>query len=628
MENKFLTKFDSVKTKFLKILKDDIFKQEIEAFTKYNIIDENNMFNYIYMHNYYEKLIDNPFDYKVNIISKNNEQIKSFISSLLNEPNINIDFSKKLLYQAYINFNDKSQKKLFDLYILEDNEKKMIIVNKTIKEIFDFINSEENKNNILINKENPELLITPTDYKFNSYPSILFKFYVGENYEKDIIPLLKKSLEKEYIEKNENLKLIEKDILNNYFNNKNTLYLNEQIFHRTTSIYSTINIFLYGKDDWEKNKESILDFIKFKKEEKFKDILINNIICNFKENKLYFIDKEKEKDLFNSNTSYDDENNYNLSDNIYKIIYNHFKNEMNFAKTYLINYNSLINDHLKISLNKTDPLKSNEDIVNFLKNYIKSSLKTEEENYIKERDNLFQEIISLPKNTLFESLTNIKQEIDSKYLISNSTFEYLQTEIMKYLSDYQSQIFSYITQLDNLNINIFYSLKKVLNEQGIYSLNFDGLIKIITVEKIAIQDPIQNLLQQNKNTFAQILASFGISGIVGGAAGFITGRAVTTVGASATAGTFGGPIGIGVGVVFGVGTLFAQARSHFKGNRGHINNLFEEVNNNVKKAVNDVEESINKEIEKIRNTMEKDINEIKKVIDIIIDRAIKLLSEQ
>ena len=132
MENKFLTKFDSVKTKFLKILKDDIFKQEIEVFTKYNIIDENNMFNYIYMHNYYEKLIDNPFDYKVNIISKNNEQIKSFISSLLNEPNINIDFSKKLLYQTYINFNDKSQKKLFDLYILEDNEKKMIIVNKTI----------------------------------------------------------------------------------------------------------------------------------------------------------------------------------------------------------------------------------------------------------------------------------------------------------------------------------------------------------------------------------------------------------------------------------------------------------------------------------------------------------------
>ena len=627
MENKFLTKFNSVKSKFLKTLKDEIFKEEIETFAKYNIIDENNMYNYIYIHNYYEKLIDNPLEYKINLISNDNEQLKSFISLLFEEPNIINDFKKQYLYQTYINFNDKSKKNLFDLYILEDNEKKMLIVNKPIKEIFDFIKNEENAKNLKINKENPEILITPTDYKFNAYPSIIFKFYFSENYEKDIIPLMNKNLEKEYIEKNENLKLFEKDILNKYFNNKNTLYLNEQIYHRTTSILSTLNIFLYNNDEWEKKKTSIIDKIKYKKDEKFKDILINNIICNFNEKKLYYIDKEKEKDLFNSNTSYDDENNYILNDNIFKIIYNHFKNEMNFAKTYLINYNSLINDHLKISLNKTDPLKSNEDIVNFLKNNLQSSIKTEEENYIKERDNLFQDIITIPKNTLLQNLSNIKQEIDSKYFITNKTFEYLHSETIKYLSNFQSQILSYITQLDNLNINIFYTIKKILNEQGIYSINFDGLIKIIAVERISIQDPIQNLLQQNKNTFTQLLASFGISGVVGGAAGFITGKAVATVGASATAGSLGGPIGIGVGVVLGVGTLFAQTRRHFKGNRGNINNLFEEINNNIKKTLDNVEESINKEIEKIRSTMEKDINEIKKVMDIIVDRAIKLLSE-
>ena len=79
MENKFLTRFDSVKEKFRKNLKDNIFKQEIETFTKYNIIDENNMFNYIYIHNYYENLIENPVEYKINIISKNKEQIISFI---------------------------------------------------------------------------------------------------------------------------------------------------------------------------------------------------------------------------------------------------------------------------------------------------------------------------------------------------------------------------------------------------------------------------------------------------------------------------------------------------------------------------------------------------------------------
>jgi hypothetical protein len=617
MENKFLTKFDSVKSKFINNLKDDIFKQEIETFTKYNIIDENNMFNYIYMHNYYKKLLDDPFVYKINIISNNNEQIKSLLSLLFKEPIENLNLNKQSIYQTYINFNDKSQKNLFDSYIIKDNEKKLLIENKPIKEIFDHINVEENS----------EILITPNDFKFNIYPSIIFKFYIDENIEKDIIPIINKNLEKEYIEKNENLKLFEKDILNQYFNNKNTLYLNEQIYHRTTSILSALNIFLYNKDEWEKNKESIINNIKYKNDEKLKDILINNIICNFNENKLYYIDKEKEKDLFNSNTSYDDENNYNLNDNIYKIIYNHFKNEMNFAKTYLINYNSLINDHLKITFNKTDPLKSNDDIINFFKNNIKSSIETEVENYNKERESIFQDIISIPKNTLLENLSNIKQEIDSKYFITNNTFEYLHSEINNYLSNFQSEILSYITQLDNLNINIFYNLKKILNEQGIYSLNFDGLIKIIAVERISIQDPIQNLLQKNKNTFAQILASFGISGVVGGASSFITGRALTTVGASATAGTFGGPIGIGVGVVLGVGTLFAQARSHFKGNRGHINNLLEEINNNIRKTVDNVEESINKEMEKIRDTMEKDINEIKKVMDIIVDRAIKLLSE-
>ena len=625
MENKFLTKFDSVKSKFQKNLKDNIFKQEIETFTKYNIIDENNMFNYIYIHNYYESLLENPFEYKVNIISKNKDQLISFISLLFNEPNIELNLNKQFNYQTYINFNEKKQKKLYDLY-LSNKEKKLLIVNKSIKEILKSINDENNKDDILINKENSEYLITPTDYKFNSYPSILFQFYAYENNEADIIQIINKNLEEEYSERNKKLILLEKDILNKYFNDKNNLYLNEQIYHRKTSLLSNINIFLFTDEDWEQKNTSVLDDIKIKTEEKYKDIIINNIICNNEKNKLYFIDKEKEKDLFNSNSSYD-ENFYNLSENIYKIVYNHFKNEMNFTKTYLINYNSLINDHMKITFSKSEPLILNEDIIDYLKNNIKVLIKNNEEKYLQERDKLFQEVITLPKNTLLEKITSIKQEIDSKYFITNGTFEYLQNEILKYLSEYQSQLITYMTQIDNLNINIFYSLKKILNEQGIYSINFDGLLKIVAVERITIQDPIQNLLQQHQNTFTQILKSFGLSGIVGGAASFITGRAVTSVSASAAAGTFGGPLGIGVGVVLGVGTLFAQARSHFKGNRGMINNLFEEINNNVGQTINMVEESINKEKEKILESMEKDIKEIKIVIDIIIDRVIKLLSE-
>ena len=621
MENKFLSKFDSVKTKFNKKIKDTIFIKEIDTFKKYNIIDENNMFNYIYIHNYYQNLIENPFVYKINIISKNREQIASFISLLLHEENIKFELTKKLFYQTYLKSNnDKKSQKVFDLYMEKPEEKNKNIIqqNKSFKEIIDFINNENNNN---------EYLITSGEYKFNSYPSLLFQIFTGENYETDIIPMINKDLNKDYLEKNKNFILFQKGILTKYFNDKNTLYLNEQIYHRATSLLSTLNIFLYNESEWEQNKTSLIEQIKVKEEEKYKDILINNIIYNIDKNILYYIDKEKEKDLFNSNTIHDEENNFNLLENIYKITYTHFKTEMNYVKTYLLNYNSLINDHMKITHTEDAQIIKNEEIAENFKNNIASLIKTEEEEYFKERKQLFDEVESLPKDNLLQNISRIKQEIDSKYFITNNTFNHLQTEISKYLSQYQSEVLSYMTQLDNLNINFFYRLKKILNEQGIYSRNFDGLIKIITVKKISIQDPIQNLLQQNNNTFAQILKGFGLSGIVGGTASFLTGRAVTTVGASAATGTFGGPLGIGVGVVLGVSTLVASARHHFKGNRGTINALFEEVNNNIIQMINNVDDSVKKEIEKIIESMENDIKEIKNFIDILVDRVIKILTE-
>ena len=194
MEKKFLKRFDLVKSKFKKNLKDNIFKQEIEKFTKYNILDENNMFNYIYIHNYYENLIENPFGYKVNIISKNKEQIISFISFLFDEKDINYNFDKKFMFQTSIFFNDKSEKKFYDLYLVKDNEKAKISTNKSFKEILDYLNDEKNKDELLIKNKDNEILITITDNNFNSYPSAIFNFFTGENYEKDIIPLIKANL--------------------------------------------------------------------------------------------------------------------------------------------------------------------------------------------------------------------------------------------------------------------------------------------------------------------------------------------------------------------------------------------------------------------------------------------------
>jgi hypothetical protein len=282
---------------------------------------------------------------------------------------------------------------------------------------------------------------------------------------------------------------------------------------------------------------------------------------------------------------------------------------------------------MKITFTKADPLMPNEDIIINLKNNISTLIKNAEDDYIQKRDQLFQNVQTIPKDILANNMANIKQDIDSRYFITNGVLDNFQTEIINFLSNYQSQILSYMTEIDNLNINIFYTLKKLLNKQGIFSMNFDGLIKIIAVERIKVQDPIKDLLQEKKNTLKDVLASFGLSGIVGGAASFLAGKATSTMGAEAAAGTFGGSVGIGVGVVMGVGTLLVQARNHFKGNRETINSLFDEMKKNILETINIVEESINKEKEKIVESMEKDIKEINAFIDIIIDRVIKLLSE-
>ena len=614
MENKFLKRFDLVKTRFNNKLKDNLFKEEIEAFIKYNIIDENNMFNYIYIHNIYQYLIENPYKYKINIISKNKEQITQFIYQLFNEKEINIINNKKFIYETYINFNDKKIiNNLYNLYSY-DKDRQLLLKDKTIKEIEEYLN-QNNINN---------LLITSKDFEFNTYPSIQFNFlFEGEE------KIIKDNLEKEYIEKNEKINSIEKNILNEYFSNKNSLYLNDQIYYRDSLLLSTINIFLYEDEEWDKNKESIIEKISIKNIKGYKDILITNIICNFNKKILYYIEKEREGNLFHSNSSnvgVEDDDNFNLFDSIYNQTYSHFKNEMNYIKTSLSNFNSLINDHMKITFNDKNPLKNN-NINDYFKNSITSLIKSEEEVYLQDRKKLYEEFINNSKNEIINNLTAIKQEIDEKYIITNSTFNNLQEEISKWMAEYEKQVFDFFKEIDNLNIKIFYDFKKILNEQGIFSLNFDGLIKVVAIERISIKDPIKNIIQKHKHSFGQILASFGISGVVGGTASFLAGRAASIIGADAAAGTFGGPIGIGVGVVVGVGTLIGQAGIYYKKNRELINSFYEDMNKNVMETINNVEDSVKKEMEKINNSMEKDIQEIKKFINILIDRTIKIFTE-
>ena len=615
MENKFLKRFDKVKKRFNNKIKDDLFLEEIEAFKKYTIIDDNNMFNYIYTHNIYQLLIENPNEYKINIISKNKDQLSQFKSQLFNEDDLNL-INNNFSYETYLNFNEKRNNNLYNLYSCTKDEKKLLLSDKSLKEIKDHID----------NNKNEDILITTKDFMFNSYPSIKFIFYSSNEDEDKCINSVKENLEKNYKEENEKMKSIEKEVLNKYFNNKKTLYINDQIYYRSSSLYSTMNIILYDDEEWEKNKKSFIGKIKVNDVKGYKDIIINDIIYNVNKNILYYSDEDKENDLFSSSSSYDGENDSNLIDIIHRFTYTHFKNEMNFIKTCLLNFNSLINDHMKITYNVTH-LDNNNDIGEFLKNNIIPLIEKEEESYISERQKKYEDYTKNSREELTNNMANLKQEIDQKYFITNGSFDYLNDEILKWMLEYEKQALEFLKEIDNLNINVFYDIKRILNNQGIYSINFDGLIKVVAVERISIKDPIKNLIQKHKNSFGRILASFGLSGVLGGGASFLAGRAASVIGADAAAGTFGGPIGIGVGLVVGVGSLIGQAGYHYKNNRKVINSIYEDMNKSVMDAITDVEDSIKKEMDKIKESMEKDILEVKKFVNILIDRIIKILAE-
>ena len=615
MENKFLKRFDKVKKRFNNKIKDDLFTEEIEAFKKYTIIDDNNMFNYIYTHNIYQLLIENPNEYKINIISKNKDQLSQFKSQLFNEDDLNL-INNNFSYETYLNFNEKRNNNLYNLYSCTKDEKKLLLSDKSLKEIKDHID----------NNKNEDILITTKDFMFNSYPSIKFIFYSSNEDEDKCINSVKENLEKNYKEENEKIKSIEKEVLNKYFNNKKTLYINDQIYYRSSSLYSTMNIILYDDEEWEKNKKSFIGKIKVNDVKGYKDIIMNDIIYNVNKNILYYSDEDKENDLFSSSSSYDGENDSNLIDIIHRFTYTHFKNEMNFIKTCLLNFNSLINDHMKITYNVTH-LDNSNDIGEFLKNNIIPLIEKEEESYISERQKKYEDYTKNSREELTNNMANLKQEIDQKYFITNGSFDYLNDEILKWMLEYEKQALEFLKEIDNLNINVFYDIKRILNNQGIYSINFDGLIKVVAVERISIKDPIKNLIQKHKNSFGRILASFGLSGVLGGGASFLAGRAASVIGADAAAGTFGGPIGIGVGLVVGVGSLIGQAGYHYKNNRKVINSIYEDMNKSVMDAITDVEDSIKKEMDKIKESMEKDILEVKKFVNILIDRIIKILAE-
>ena len=130
---------------------------------------------------------------------------------------------------------------------------------------------------------------------------------------------------------------------------------------------------------------------------------------------------------------------------------------------------------MKITYNVTH-IDNNNDIGEFLKNNIIPLIEKEEESYVSGRQKKYEDYTKNSREELTNNMTNLKQEIDQKYFITNGSFDYLNDEILKWMLEYEKQALEFLKEIDNLNINVFYDIKRILNNQGIYSINFDGLI--------------------------------------------------------------------------------------------------------------------------------------------------------
>ncbi len=134
---------------------------------------------------------------------------------------------------------------------------------------------------------------------------------------------------------------------------------------------------------------------------------------------------------------------------------------------------------MKLKLNDSLTISS-VDMGEYLEKALYKLIQSEIEDFKDDREKTFQSFKSELIENLHHTLLEIKSTIDKTFFITNSTFKWLYEKFQQIMQNFEHKICSYLKELDNNNITIFYSMKKILNENGIYSLNFDGFIKIFS----------------------------------------------------------------------------------------------------------------------------------------------------
>jgi hypothetical protein len=593
--------------------KNDDMKEEVNFLLSHRYIDKKSLFNYIFIYQYYENLINNPIIYQINVVL-NDDQIKENLMKVIG---VDLDLSnienKIIIEINCIIFNEQTGICKFDLFEIneENGDKRQILGDVNKKEIEEKL--KENKNiiyfiKIKFEEENASVPIC----QFNIYKSN--KINIEKNKEK-YLNLKEKA--------NEKFKSHISNIYNEFFNKKELdldSYFTRYIYNRKTILQNTINLLITS----EINDLDIQILSSFNQESKkilsdnttYKEIILKNYIIFQKKVNQNLNNKIKDYDILPFEIG--------ISQTIYKKILKHFKSEIKFFKNSLNHYNSLINDSISLST-ESNLIISEPEMITYHKDSINNLIQSEIEEYNSKILNLYNKFKSNKKTLIDDEEEKILQRINSIYFTTNSDFKTLIDSYTSILLSLKKSSEQFFQNLQLSNQELFSNLNKILQETGIHSQNFNSFLSKLNTNSLNIENNIQNLIDSKTTEYNKLAVQLGISGTLGLATSglvFTASRAATAIGSDALAGSLGGPVGTVAGIFIGTFTFLGQTYYSFKKNKDDILKLEVDLRNATNVCYEVFKDNAKDGFEENKFIFEKDLKEVKRFIDILVKRAI------
>ena len=618
--------FNSLRHEFdIKIFNKHL-EDEIIFLKKNRLIDNNTMFNYLYLYNYYKNLVYNYKEFNIFFFYDKNDNIKNFNELIEKIMGINLNLKNTYSQIIFEQYFDKNINNLNTIhYILYESEynsfKKINDILLETKDILDIKKYlEQNNNN---NTKSYIISLLNFNNKFKEEDIILkinYIFINTLNWINSDYKSFKNYINEQYLSLNENYLKIYNTYIDKIFENKINFstdgYFSRYIKSRKNTLLKNLNVFISENE----NKFIINDFLYDNLNEEnnvvYKDINFNN--C-------FFINCKINNNNKNSNNNI--KSNFEILNDLSKEmfiskIFKHLKNEINFYKNNLHNFFILTNDNLNLSINSSFNIPS-PDFIFYYENSIQNLIKSKKENYVEKKFNIKNEFHTNIENYTNEELDKIKSIFDKKFLIKENDKNNLIDNFKNLYFEIKDKGNIFLEEIDSLNLELFSELNKILSFHGISCKNFNDFIININ-NNISMSQNIESLKneQNNLDEFKNFLKMSGVSGVLGIAGGFVFNRVISTVGSEVAGGMIGGPPGMIVGGIIGIGSLFGQSIYHFKNNRNKIDKLFEELKKSAIMSMEFTRKNAENIIKNNEQIIKENIQDVEEYIKILINRAI------